>query len=292
MISYTGCNTEKARTRDAKGLFRRHARSGQACRTTRLRRVTTTFWLVVLTCLHSSYADTLTVGPGGEHATIQAAVDDAVGRGGGHEIHIAEGTFTEAVVLFAVTAQLDISGGWSAGFATRTDDPALTIISGGNTNRVVDLEGVTGQVKLENLTLAEGFHDTRGAGVHVLCADCEVDLQDVHLRDNVVSREIDDELVNGSALYVMFQGAGFISMDRCEVRDNRITGLGGATGTVFLEVGLFGGISEILNSIFRAILCRAQKVPQPAEGCLSASAVVLSTLATMSSRITLCSRQK
>ncbi len=218
----------------------------------------------------SLLGETLTVGPGGMHATIQAAVDDAVGRDGDHEIHIAEGTFTEAVVLSAVTAQLDISGGWSDGFATRTDDPALTVISGGNANRVVDLVDGTGQVKLQNLTIAEGFDNKSGAGVKIDCAECEVELADVHIRDNVVSREVDDDPVKASALLVGFGGPGFISMVRCEVRNNSLSGLGAASGTVSLGVGVLSGVSEILDSIV------ADNIVQSTQGVASGGGIEIS----------------
>ena len=84
-------------------------------------------------------------------------------------------------------AQLDITGGWSDEFAARTEDPELTILSGGNANRVVTLIDGIGKIKLENLSIAEGFDDQFGAGVYIDCAECEIRLEDLHIRDNVIS---------------------------------------------------------------------------------------------------------
>ncbi len=161
-------------------------------------------------------------------------------------------------------AQLDITGGWSDEFAARTEDPELTILSGGNANRVVTLIDGIGKIKLENLSIAEGFDDQFGAGVYIDCAECEIRLEDLHIRDNVISRESDDFIVRGSAVEVGFGGAGFISMVRCEVRDNRLTGIGNATGTVSLAVGVTSGVSEILNTIV------ADNVVQSTQGVASA----------------------
>ena len=131
--------------------------------------------------------DILTVGPGGEHAAIQAAVDDAIARSGDHEIRIAQGIFTESVLLSGVGSHLDLSGGWSDAFSSRADDPARTVVSGDNTNRVFDLTGTTGHIRIENLTVTEGLHDQRGAGIHVQCGTCSVELAQLALRDNVVT---------------------------------------------------------------------------------------------------------
>ena len=145
--------------------------------------------LVLFISMAGPLADTLTVGPGGEHATIQAAVDNAIGRGGDHEIRIGEGTFVENVLLTAVVSELHLSGGWSDGFTARSNDSAGTVVSGGNVGRVFDMGAATGQIRLENLTIREGFHAESGAGVFADCTDCSLELVEVYLFEN----HIDDQ---------------------------------------------------------------------------------------------------
>ena len=182
-------------------------------------------------------ADTLTVGPGGMHATVQAAVDDAVGRGGDHEIHIAEGTFTEPVVLSQINDRLELSGGWSNAFSERADDPSLTVISGGDTSRVFDLDGARGRIRIFNLTISGGFQDGIGAGLYVRCTDCTVELAKLYVRDNMISRDKDDFVVaGGAAVYAVLKGDARLSIDKCEIRDNRVASRAIDTGAVFLSL--------------------------------------------------------
>ena len=63
----------------------------------------------------------LTVGPGGTHATVQAAIDDAQATPDDDELRLRATTFFEHLELFEsdTGGRLEISGGWDAAFAVR-----------------------------------------------------------------------------------------------------------------------------------------------------------------------------
>jgi hypothetical protein len=63
----------------------------------------------------------LTVGPGGTHATVQAAIDDAQSTPDDDELRLRATTFFEHLELFEsdTGGRLEISGGWDAAFAVR-----------------------------------------------------------------------------------------------------------------------------------------------------------------------------
>lgn len=77
----------------------------------------------------AAFGAVFTVGPGGSHATVQAALNTAVQTAGDDEVRIAVGTYPEALAaLVLADERLDVSGGWNATFDARTEDPTLTVI--------------------------------------------------------------------------------------------------------------------------------------------------------------------
>lgn len=113
-------------------------------------------------------AAVFTVGPGGTHATAQAALDAAMAAGGDNEVRVAIGTFSETLRVDAKLASgtLHLSGGWQAGFAARVLDPALTVMDAGGAGRTVHANSFAGTLVVENLTLTGGGGDS-GGGVYL-----------------------------------------------------------------------------------------------------------------------------
>src|SRR5262245_48929669 len=90
--------------------------------------------LVLVGSVVPAGADTFTVGAGGSHPSIQAAVDAALARPGRHEIRVAIGHWAERVVvgdLMEDGDSLAISGGWDPSFGDQVAEPSLTVIHGG-----------------------------------------------------------------------------------------------------------------------------------------------------------------
>ena len=85
------------------------------------------FWLLCAT----ASAAVLTVGDHGTYATIQAAVDAALGAGS-TEIRVEQGTYVENVFVSMnfVSDDLEVTGGWNASFTARSSDPTSTVIDG------------------------------------------------------------------------------------------------------------------------------------------------------------------
>lgn len=139
--------------------------------------------VLVVTCwLTPAHAAILTVGPGGTHATIQAAVDGALVAPGTDEIRIRTGTFTENLDITPAGRgnNLTISGGWNAPFDTRDGSPS--IVDGDANGRVVNISLGTGdQLVFENLKFQNG-NSSLGAGMLIVqdggsvlrISDCEV----------------------------------------------------------------------------------------------------------------------
>jgi hypothetical protein len=105
----------------------------------------------------AAHAATYTVGAGGTHATVQAAIDAALAASGSDEIRVAEGTFSEHLE-FTPTGSgniLHISGGWNAGFTAQGEAPSA--IDGGDSGRVFNINLGTGDgLTLSRLRIQNG----------------------------------------------------------------------------------------------------------------------------------------
>ncbi len=78
-------------------------------------------------------ATTFTVGPGGTHATVQAAIDAAVDAGGDNEIRITQGIYFQ-------TAKLEGDQRWTPsvgplGGISKVDSAVVVAASKGNSER-------------------------------------------------------------------------------------------------------------------------------------------------------------
>jgi hypothetical protein len=131
-------------------------------------------------------AATLTVGTGGTHATIQAAIDAA---NPGDTIQVRNETFNESLII---TKSLTLLGGYEAGFGSRT--PRSTTV-GNVAARVIDIQGTGIAVTIDGFEIAEGtIVGGNGGGIYV---DVEDDSQ-VTINDNFIH---DNSADDGGGIY-------------------------------------------------------------------------------------------
>ena len=121
--------------------------------------------LVFLVCLMSplvlgraAVATDLDVCPTCTHTTIQSAIDAA---GPGDRIRVSQGTYYENLIIGSPKT-VTISGGWSADFSTQANDPSLTVVDGGGTDRALHVYGGPSDVTAENITFQNGNHSWGG----------------------------------------------------------------------------------------------------------------------------------
>jgi len=146
--------------------------------------------ILLLSAAGPAAAAVLTVGPGGTHATVQAAIDAAVATPEGDELRLRATTFFEQVDVSAVSdlgGLLEISGGWDAAYAVRDPTPGATALDGGSSGRVffapfldagqLVLRGLAFQNGVAGAALAYGGGINLGvvAGVQVTIEDCIFD---------------------------------------------------------------------------------------------------------------------
>jgi len=144
-------------------------------------------------------AATLTVGTGGMHATIQAAIDAA---NPGDTIQVRNETFNESLII---TKSVTLLGGYEAGFGSRT--PRTTYV-GTVPGRVIDIQGASIQVTIDGFEIAEGtIVGDNGGGLYV-------DVED----DSVVT--INDNFIHNNSA----DGGGGIYADVDNRSDLHITG--------------------------------------------------------------------
>lgn len=146
--------------------------------------------ILLLPAAAPAAAAVLTVGPGGTHATVQAAIDAAVATPEDDELRLRATTFFEQVDLSAVSdlgGRLEISGGWDAAYAVRDPTPGATALDGGATGRVFFAPFLdAGQLVLRGLAFQNGLAGAGlaygggidlavGASVQVSIEDCIFD---------------------------------------------------------------------------------------------------------------------
>lgn len=165
--------------------------------------------------VQSADAAILRVGPGGDFATIQAAVDDALSSTADDEIRIVAGTFTESVDVFIVNHPkvLSISGGWSTDFLAVE---STTTISGGGINRVLSLDLSAGDsVILDGLIVRDGAASRR-AGISANITDASLRILRSEVRNNVASSERAD----GGGVSIFTSGNSDARLNQVTIADN------------------------------------------------------------------------
>lgn len=173
--------------------------------------------LVGVFCSVASAA-VLTVGDHGTYATIQAAVGAALGAGT-TEIRVERGTYVEHVYITSsfVSDQIEITGGWDMGFATRSTDASLTVIDGGAVaNQVVGISIAGGTLLVDGFTITNGSSST-GGGLRVSPTGGWVTVSNNRIIGNTAS----GSLPGGGGVYFRENAGGDA---RFSLTDNLISG--------------------------------------------------------------------
>ena len=196
--------------------------------------------IVLVSTIPPMLADVFTVGPGGTHASIQDAVDAAIALGGDNEIRLQQATYNASVLISdALTSgSLLLDGGWTAGFSQRAADRSLTILSGEMMRRVLEIDSPAGAVTIQNLTIQDGFHVNRGAGINIECSTCTARFAALRLSGNRADAtgSKSDERALGAAIYGVLAGTGRLEIDDCDIENNLTRGVSTGLGAVGLEL--------------------------------------------------------
>ena len=181
-------------------------------------------WIQSFTCglalTAGAGAATITVGPGGDHATIQAAINAAVASPGGDNIKVARGTYHERLLVDTLSADdpgtLTISGGWDAAFIRQDPDPNLTIVDADRLGRALHVICGRGAVEFLHFTLREGFvdasapEDITGAGA-LLRSGCRITLRNNAIIGGLVRKTGSDTFLCACGGGVSIVGGGGIT---------------------------------------------------------------------------------
>lgn len=183
----------------------------------------------------SALAAQFTVGPQGEFASLQAAIDASAGQTGDHDIRVQRGTYLERVDIQLNGQVMVMTGGWTGDFDEQLIDPANTTLSSGFDGRPLTIHGSSGMLILSGLTIAGGYVvDGNGGGVLVnLDGPVTVLLSEIVLALNWVSSQ--QPLFQGTGVAATVRnGASFVLRD-CDVNSNHAeTGSRNVIGAVYL----------------------------------------------------------
>ena len=160
------------------------------------------------------------------YTTIQSAINAAAN---GDRIRVTAGTYSEHLSIN--TQSVTISGGWSADFSTWTRNPALTVVDGGGTVRVLDIVW-QGDNTVQNITLQNGTAAS-GGGVYIYTSGdnpMKVAFEDV------LVQECESTAGHGGGIQIFSIGAQIKArFTNVIVRD--CTATGGVGGGMFLSSG-------------------------------------------------------
>lgn len=190
---------------------------------------------------------TFTVGTGGDHATIQAALDAASLAAGDDEIRVRSGTYPETIVFFCVADErVELSGGWDATFEIQTEDPALTVIDAADAGRPLYIDVTDATVVVRNLTLTRGAGISAAGVLLVSHGHAQISLTDCAINHSLASS------VNGS-----YGGGGTLlaydtsrlELARCAVHDNRVEGTAAQASGGGLDVNAINDAQIVLDTL-------------------------------------------
>ena len=137
-------------------------------------------------------------------------------------INVARGRYVENIYISSATTGLTIRGGWDQTFSSRSEDPGLTTIDGGNMDSFIELSAQSIariDLSLISLTLTGG-NNTPGGGITI----ANEALGEVYLslyKCAIKSNEGGGIAVSSS------RGTTHINLDSCVVMDNITGGYGG-----------------------------------------------------------------
>lgn len=187
----------------------------------------------------TAQAAVLTVGPNGTYGTLQAALNVAVSNGEDDEIRIQQGVLlTSATAVHAEDRFLDITGGWQSGFSTGSQDPALTVLSGNQVARVLDLEVSAGQVIVRYLSFSAGFASDGAGADFTISGSAQFELTDCEVLNNTATN-------SGAGIRVTTSGSSDTEVERCRFVNNLVQGANADGGGLALVAndGRFVGSS-------------------------------------------------
>ena len=182
-----------------------------------------------------------TVGPDGDHATIQAAVDAVRRAGAGfHEIRVQEGVYRERVDLRLTDGRLLMRGGYNGGFVVRSLAPEATTIDADHLGRplrvICDGAGIT----VEGFAITGGriveSHGVAG-GISALTGhDCQLVLRRLSVHDNRVDSP---QVAQGGGIGAQTRQRSSLTLDDVQIVDNHVTAKDTAPGAAGLSVTIF-----------------------------------------------------
>jgi hypothetical protein len=184
--------------------------------------------LLLAAAAGSAQAAILTVGPGGTHATVQAAVDSALAAGGSNEIRVAAGIYFEGVRIEAADlGELSLLGGWLPGFEERTDSPIATTLDREWTGRVLTVTCAAGSLRVEGFELLHGLQPPAdwgsgggGAARFDATGSCALTLTNVDFRDAMAVTELGMHPGDGVGAWLRIRDSATVVLTAAKVSGN------------------------------------------------------------------------
>jgi hypothetical protein len=169
----------------------------------------------------------LTVGPGGTHATVQAAIDDAQATPDDDELRLRATTFFEHLELLDsdTGGRLEIAGGWDAAFAVRDPAPGATILDGSSTGRVFSGFVNAGELALRGLAFRNGLAEPPqpyGGGLQLSVVDAEVTIEDCRFDSNLATTTQGTLGAAGGGAEIGTNGAAVVHLAGLAFTDNEV----------------------------------------------------------------------
>jgi hypothetical protein len=154
------------------------------------------FVLAGLLASNAARAAIYTVGSTGTYTNLQAAVDDASGVPGSHEIRVRAQTVngTTLINLPVSGVNLHIRGGWNDTFTQQIAgafDVGATRLSGVSADTTVRLAYSQGEVRIEDLRIADGQGNNQAGGLHAdLDGTASLTLDRVSIESNAATTTV------------------------------------------------------------------------------------------------------
>ena len=195
-------------------------------------------------------ASTITVGADGTFSTIQLGIDAALILGGA-VVRVEAGSYDENLVLNMSSGAITVSGGWDSTFTTQNHDPAVTSISGGLTDRVLDATLTGGVFTIDDFLILGGEAADRGGGMRLVLSNSAVaQAVQCNYTFNIVQAPAANAL--GGAIYAELHDGSEFVLDTDKVVSNSVT-VAGASAIAY-GGGVFVNASDtsqafVLNSL-------------------------------------------
>lgn len=198
----------------------------------------------------------------GTHTTIQAAINDAVARGGFTEIRVATGHWNERPVIDHAFSggQIFLTGGWSHDFLMRSHDERETIIDGAGEAPVIRIETNKGRLFITGFTITGGNSPTPnssgtlvGGGIYVESnGTAKIRIEDNQLSGNHYAPAT-NMTADGAGMTVILFDDAEIHISENTIADNSAKAPGEQTATgAGMALYLFGSSETyIRNNVIR-----------------------------------------